>query len=99
MPRISSFLMGVVAGVMLCLVAMNYHVVRAQDGFHLIRKHPAKLSEAYVDVRGFGVSDWTSHSELAAALTAVNKQYLMTGAATSALESGLNQVTDWARPQ
>lgn len=95
MPRIFSFLLGVAAGVMLCYGATNYHVVRAQDGFHLVHKQRARLAEAYVDVRSFGISDWTSHTELAAALTAENKQYVMEGAAANALQSGLSQLPSW----
>ncbi len=95
MPRIFSFLLGVAAGVMLCYGATNYHVVRAQDGFHLVHKQRARLAEAYVDVRAFGVGDWTNHAELAAALTAENKQYVMEGAAANTVESGLSQLPGW----
>jgi hypothetical protein len=90
MPRLFSFLLGVAAGAMLCYGATNYHLVRAQDGFHLVHKQRAQLAEAYVDVRAFGVGDWTNHAALAAALVAENKQYLMEGAAANTLESGLN---------
>jgi hypothetical protein len=95
MSRLSSFLLGVAAGVMLCYGATNYHVIRAQDGFHLVHKQHAQLAEAYVDVRAFGVGDWTNHAELASALVAENKQYLMEGAAANSLESGLSQLPNW----
>lgn len=95
MPRVFSFLLGVAAGVMLCYGATNYHVVRAQDGFHLVHKSRARLAEAYVDVRGYGVSDWASHAELASALVAENKQSLMDGAAANMLQSGVNQLPKW----
>ena len=95
MPRIFSFLLGVAAGVMLCYGATNYHVVRAQDGFHLVHKQRARLAEAYVDVRAFGVSDWASHTELAAALTADGQQSVLEGAATNSVQSGLSQLPSW----
>ncbi|MGD9632137.1 MAG: hypothetical protein AB7G28_21035 [Pirellulales bacterium] len=95
MPRIFSFLMGVAAGAMLCFVATNYHVVRASDGFHLVHKQRARLAEAYVDVREFGVGDWSNHTDLAAALVAENKQYLMEGAAAKSLQGGLSQLPTW----
>lgn len=95
MPRIFSFLLGVAAGVMLCFGATNYHVVRAQDGFHLVHKQRARLAEAYVDVRKFGVGDWSSHSELAAALVADNKQSIMTDAAANSVQDGLSQLPNW----
>jgi hypothetical protein len=95
MPRVFSFLLGVAAGIMLCYGATNYHVVRADDGFHLVHKQRARLAEAYVDVRGFGVGDWGQHAELAAALTAENKQSVMQSAAAKSLEGGLSQLPKW----
>jgi len=95
MPRVFSFLLGVAAGVMLCYGATNYHLVRAQDGFHLVHKSRAQLAEAYVDVRAFRVGDWASHAELASALVAENKQSVMEGAAANSLQSGLNQLPEW----
>ena len=95
MPRLFSFLLGVAAGAMLCYGATNYHLVRAQDGFHLVHKQRAQLAEAYVDVRAFGVSDWANHAELAAALVAENKQNVMDGAAANTLQGGLDQLPSW----
>lgn len=95
MPRIISFPMGLAVGAMLCYGATNYHVLRADDGFHLIHKQRARLAEAYVDVREFGVGDWTSHGELAAALAAENKQYLMQDAAANSVQGGLSQLPSW----
>lgn len=95
MPRIFSFLMGAAVGALLCYGATNYHVVRADDGIHLINKQRARLAEAYVDVREFGVGDWASHTDLAAALVAENKQYLMEGAAAKSLQGGLSQLPAW----
>lgn len=99
MPRLFSFLLGLAAGMMLCYGATNFHVVRAQDGFHLVHKQRARLAEAYVDVRSFGVGDWAAHAELAAALTAENKQQVMAGAAANSLESGLDQLPSWPQKQ
>jgi hypothetical protein len=95
MPRIFSFLLGVAAGVMLCFGATNYHVVRGQDGFHVVPKQRARLAEAYIDVRKFGVSDWASHAELSAALVAANQQSVMNGATANSVEAGLSQLPNW----
>jgi hypothetical protein len=94
-PRILSFPMGVAVGAMLCFGATNYHVVRADDGFHLVHKQRAHLGEAYVDVREFGVGDWSSHTELAAALVAENKQFVMEGAVSKSVQGGLSQLPSW----
>lgn len=99
MPRLISFLMGVVVGALLCYGATNYHVVRAQDGFHVVHKVHARLAEAYVDVRQFGVADWAAHPDLATAIVQEKKQGLMQGAAASAIEDGVKQVLpDWPQP-
>jgi len=95
--RVITFLLGMAAGVILCFAATNFHVVRAEDGFHLVHKQRARMAEAYVDVREFGVTDWTNHSELALELSAVNKQYVMGDGTTSAVESGLSKLPNWIR--
>ena len=100
MSRLLSFLMGMVAGALLCYGATNYHLIRAQDGFHVVQKAQARLAEAYVDVRYFGVSDWTAHPHLVAAIVRENKQHLMTGSAAGAIQDGVNQVLpDWPQRQ
>ncbi|OAI54423.1 hypothetical protein AYO47_02945 [Planctomyces sp. SCGC AG-212-M04] len=62
---------------------MNFQVVRARDGFHVLQKEHAKLGEMYVDATGFNETDWTDHSAVAAAMTADNKEYLMKERPTS----------------
>lgn len=76
---LSTFCLGIGVGVFLCLGFMNFHVVRARDGFHLVQKRHAMLGQVYVDATLFTDIDWTNHSELAAAMTADNKEYLMKG--------------------
>jgi hypothetical protein len=97
MQRIMSFMLGVAAGAMLCWAATNYHVVRAADGFHLVHKQRARLAEAYVDVRAFGVNDWANHTELAAALAADGKQSVLQGAAANTFQGGLSQLPNWSQ--
>ena len=98
MPRLFTFLMGMVAGALLCQGATNYHVVRAQDGFHVVQKVRAHLSEAYVDVRAFGVGEWSAHPELVAALTQQNKQHLMESAGANSIQAGMNQyLPNWSQ--
>jgi hypothetical protein len=91
MSRLSSFLTGLVVGALLCYGATNYHVVRAQDGIHFVHKTRARLSETYVDVRAFGLSDWSAHPELAAALAQGNKQHIMQDAAANSVQDGVEQ--------
>jgi hypothetical protein len=92
MPRLFSFLTGMVAGAFLVLGAMNFHIVRAQDGFHMIHKIRPNLSESYLDIRSFGVSDWTAHPDLVADLIHDNKQSLMEASTANSLQQGIQQV-------
>ena len=99
MQRLITFVMGMIAGALLCHGASNFHVVRADDGFHVVRKVNAQLAEAYVDVRQFGVADWAAHPDLTAAVAQEKKQHLMEGAAASAIQDGVEQVlSDWPQP-
>jgi hypothetical protein len=92
MRQMYTFVLGAGVGAALCLGAMNFHVVRAQDGWHLVQKHHARLGQVYVDTRQFGASDWINNTDLAAALTADNKAYVMQSAVTSPLQNGLNRL-------
>ena len=77
-PRLYTFFFGIGVGASVCLGVMNFHVVRARDGLYLVQKHHAKLSQTYVDTREYNARDWAENADLAAALTADNKEYLMT---------------------
>jgi hypothetical protein len=92
MSRIWSFLLGVVVGALLLYVAMHYHVVRSKDGIHLVTKRPARLSESFVDIRGFSMADWTAHPQLAGALVQANKQHLLGESAADSIHQSLNQL-------
>jgi hypothetical protein len=98
MSRLSTFLMGMVAGAGLLQAATNYHVVRASDGFHVIAKQPARLSETYVDIRRFTMSDWASRPQLATALVQANQQQLLgDSAAATAQEQADQLLPDWSK--
>jgi hypothetical protein len=91
MPRLFTFLLGMVAGALLCYAASNYHVVRANDTVHFVQKVRPGFADTYVDVRAFGVGDWANHPDLAAALAHQNKQHVMEGAATNSIQASVNQ--------
>lgn len=77
MRRSGTFIAGFAAGAIVCLGVMSFQVVRAQDGFHLLQKHHARLGQLYIDTREFGPADWSDDSDLAAGLKAANKEYVM----------------------
>lgn len=92
MSRIWAFLTGMLCGALVLHVAMNYHVVRSNDGLHLVGKSPARLSETFVDIRAYGIADWTGHPQLAAALVESNKQHLLGDSAAATFHQSINQL-------
>ena len=77
MGRIACFLTGVIVGGILVFASLNYHLVRANDGFHTIPKLTAELSDSYVDIRTFGLAEWQDHRQLAMAIVRADKAYLL----------------------
>jgi len=98
MSRLSSFLLGMVAGAGLLEGATTYHVVRASDGLHLVTKQPARLSETYIDIRSFTMNDWANHPQLASALVQANQQQLLGDSAAGALKEQARQLLpEWPK--
>ena len=91
MKRISFFLLGMATGAVLLHAATLYHFVRASDGVHFIAKQPARLSETYVDIRSFKITDWAEHPQLASALVQANQQHLIGESAAGAFRESVNQ--------
>ena len=96
MRRIITFILGMLVGGLLLLAALNYHVIRAQDGLHFLPKTSARLSSSYVDIRNFTVADYMEHPEIVEALIRADQAELVDGAARGALQNGLNR---WLGPE
>ncbi|MCL4203071.1 MAG: hypothetical protein KJ000_11265 [Pirellulaceae bacterium] len=77
MGRLGAFVWGVVIGGALVYGAMSYHVINTQDGLKVVPKVTAGFADTYVDIRGFGLDDWTRHRALAMALIKADKAELM----------------------
>lgn len=99
MRRISTFVFGMMIGAAVLYAALHFHVVRADDGFHMVAKVESTLASTYVDIREFTVGDWTNHQRLAAALLRAEKQELMRGAAGDALRNGFDNLLQGTGPQ
>jgi hypothetical protein len=98
MPRLSSFLFGMVAGAGLLQGVTTYHIVRASDGLHFIAKQPPRLGETYVDIRSFSMTDWSARPQLASGLVQANQQQLLGGSAATALQDKAKQLLpDWPK--
>jgi hypothetical protein len=92
MKRFWSFFLGVITGAALLYAAMNIHVVRSRDGFHVVAKTPARLSETFVDIRAFTVADWAGRPQLAGALVQSGRQHLLGDSAANEFRERLDQL-------
>lgn len=55
---------GTVLGALLMWAGMNYHLLRTRDGITLVPKYRPCLASTFIDVRHWGVTEWTEHPEL-----------------------------------
>ncbi len=84
----SKFIIGFVCGGIFTFGLLRYHVLHADDGFHLIPKMGATVSEPYLDVRQFTAKDWSEHPAVAAAVVRAGRADLMKDAAVDSLFDG-----------
>ena len=64
MWRVTWLLGGVVLGAVLTIGAQSYHVIHTKEGLKFVAKRNATLSDTYVDVREWGVTEWSKHPDL-----------------------------------
>ena len=89
MGKLWPFVWGAVVGGTLVDGAMSYHVINTQDGLNFVPKVTAGFGDTYVDIRGFGLDDWTRHRALAMALIKAGKADLMGDTASLPLRDTL----------
>ena len=94
MRRLMTFFLGMVVGGILLYGAMSYHVIRADDGLHVIPKTSARLASTYVDIRQFTVTDWANRTDVVEAIIRADKPELKRGTAVDALQNGLDRFLD-----
>ena len=91
LSRLSWLISGMVLGAVLTLGAQRYHVVHTKDGLTLVPKRNATLSDAYVDVRTWGVADWSKHPDLLWSLHSNNRTDILGG--TQVFDTDLNNLS------
>jgi hypothetical protein len=89
------FLLGAAAGAGGMFVSHTYHVVRADDGFHLVQKLTPQFNDTYVDIRNFDRNAWDDHRPLAVALVKANKPQLVIQGAGEKLGNAAKGVLDY----
>lgn len=92
MSRFPSFVAGLLVGAVMVYVSLKFHIVRANDGFHMIPKLSAEFGETYVDIRQFNLTDWDDHPSLAIAITRADKGELLQNSASESLRHAVDGV-------
>lgn len=77
MNRFSSFVLGLIVGVVGLYITMHYSLVRATDGYHIIPKIAAKFEVPYTDIRNLSLENWQRKQSLALAILKANKGHLL----------------------
>ncbi len=95
--RINFFLFGLVIGGAVVYGGQRYHVVRTNDGLELVPKITSSFEDTYVDVRNFGVADWTNHKMLAAALATNNKTHVFSTDSAESVNQQFGKLIDGLR--
>lgn len=94
MSRMSSFFMGMIVGAVGLFIIMQFYVVRAKDGLHLVPKLAAKLENPYVDIRNFSLADWQNHQPLAVAILKANQGNLMQDSSFNNIKQAAQKTLD-----
>jgi hypothetical protein len=94
MKRFTSFFAGVVVGAIGLYLVMSYHIVRANDGIHLVPKIAAKLDQPYYDIRNYTIQDWQQNQSLALALLKANKGDVMKDASLDGFKRSAQNLLD-----
>ena len=97
MRRLSTFIFGMVVGGLLIYVALNYHLIHAQDGLHMVPKVDATLASTYVDVRSLGIRDMAQYPQVAMAISKAGRQDLLESIAGNALETEIDRLNPQIR--
>lgn len=92
MNRFGAFLLGLVLGVALTFVGLRYHVVRANDSFHVVPRQGGSMEDLYVDIREFDLKAWNQHRSLAIDLIAAKKEHLIRDTTTNSISKRLDNL-------
>ncbi len=78
MGKFKTVLTGVLLGAGGMYVALQYHLIRAEEGLLMVRRTPEQgLLDSYADIRQWSTGAWTSRSQVAAALTETGRSDLI----------------------
>jgi len=69
MSHLKLLIIGFLTGSLCSFAVLEFHIVRAEDGFHVVPRSPApSIRLAYSDIRDWSTDNWTEYPELIRAL-------------------------------
>lgn len=89
MRRLIALLLGVAIGGGGVFAAFQYHLVRTDKSFVVVRRQRADWHDAYADIRGWTHREWGSHRELSSDMVASGRGDLVARSITDQLFRGL----------
>ncbi|MCH2212755.1 MAG: hypothetical protein MK110_15735 [Fuerstiella sp.] len=90
MKNLKPFILGSIAGCGMMFVALQYHLVRSQEGFQLIPRAPqAALGLAWADVREWDIQKWSDRPELARAAVSHGSSGLISESVAGEIKNSL----------
>lgn len=92
MNRFGAFLLGLGLGATATFVCLRYHIVRANDSFHLVARQGGSMEDLYVDIREFDLKAWNQHRTLAIDLIAAKKEHLISDSASGSISKRLDSL-------
>ncbi len=94
MNRLTSFLAGVVVGVIGLYASMHFYIVHTTEGVEFVRKVSPQVTFPYVDIRKFTMADWQKNTALAAAMAKAGKSKVLGDAASNSLGNTVSTAVD-----
>jgi hypothetical protein len=89
MRRLLAVAVGVAIGTGVTFAAFQYHLVRTDKSFFLLRRQRADWHDAYADIRGWTHQEWGNHRDLSGDLIAAGRGDLITRSFGDELFRGL----------
>ena len=89
MGKVGTFIFGFLLGGVFVFSTLHYHLIRAEDGMHVVAKTTSTFSETYVDIRSFGPDEWYGHRQVAEAIHQAGKTELLQGFVTNPIQNAV----------
>ncbi len=94
MKGIKYLLLGIVLGGATVAGALQYHLLNTSEGLVLVPKTNSTLSDTYVDIRSFGISEWNEHRQIVDAIIKADRQEILQNSAVDGIKDSVDSLLD-----